>query len=125
MKKLELVVVAADRQECLAIVALLTGLAYQTTPIYGLDDLEKHLQANPAGVVIFDLDTMPVDNQFFRVFKKRHPDICVLGTSSRSYHPGLEEALRSHIYACLAKPLDQEELLYWLKSIPGNPSEPG
>jgi len=71
-------------------------------------------------VVLLDTDTVPVDNAFFRVLKKRYPHIHILLVSRLSYHPGLEEAMASHIYACLAKPLDPEELLYWLKSIAEN-----
>jgi DNA-binding NtrC family response regulator len=122
LKKPGVLVVNADRQEGQAVVGLLSGLTYQATPLHGLDDLESHLQTNPTRVVLLDLDTMRTDNQFFRIFKKRHPGIFILGASSRSYHPGLEEALGSHIYACLTKPLDPEELLYWLKSIPEDSS---
>jgi DNA-binding NtrC family response regulator len=123
MKKPGVLVVNADRQESLAVVSLLSGLTYQATSLQGLDDLESHLQANPTRVVLLDLDTMRPNNQFFRLFKKRHPGVLILGASSHSYHPGLEEALGSHIYACLAKPLDPEELLYWLKSIPEDSSK--
>ncbi len=125
MEKPEVVVVNADRQESLEIVALIAALAYRPTPLYTLDDLERHLRENPARVVILDLDTMEANNQFFRTLKKQHPDLVVLGTSSRTYHPELEEALGFHIYACLGKPLDQEELSYWLRSITENQSNSG
>lgn len=125
MEKPGVVVVNADRQESLEIVALLTALAYRPTPLDKLGDLARHLRENPARVVILDLDTMAADNQFFRTLKKEHPDLVVLSTSSRTYHPELEEALGSHIYACLCKPLDQDELSYWLRSIIDNQSNSG
>jgi len=125
MEKPGVVVVNADRQESLEIVALLTDLAYRPTPLYKLGDLARHLRKNPARVVILDLDTMAADNQFFRTLKKEHPDLVVLSTSSRTYHPELEEALGSHVYACLGKPLDQDELSYWLRSIIDNQSNSG
>jgi hypothetical protein len=45
-----------------------------------------------------------------------------LGISSLAYHPGREEVIGS-LYACLVKPLDTEELGYWLKTIAENLSE--
>jgi hypothetical protein len=44
-------------------------------------------------------------------------ELCVIGVSSRRFHPELEESMRTHISACLSKPVDEGELLYWLKSI--------
>jgi DNA-binding NtrC family response regulator len=113
-------VIDADQEQGRKICALLTQLSYPATPLDALADLEKHLEGNPSGVVILDLDTVPVDNQFFRTFKRRRQDIHILVISSLPYHPGLEEAMGSYIYACLGKPLDPEELVYWLKSISEN-----
>jgi len=39
------------------------------------------------------------------------------------FHPELEEAMSKHIHASLVKPVDDEELLYWLKSICENDSD--
>jgi hypothetical protein len=35
----------------------------------------------------------------------------------------LEEVIGSHLYACLMKPVDTEELSFWLKSISENLAE--
>ncbi|MCK9377282.1 MAG: hypothetical protein M0P73_14170 [Syntrophobacterales bacterium] len=96
---------------------MLQQLDYPATPLYSLLDLETYLQGHPDGIVILDMDSLAADNRFFRELKRRAPGIHLLALSSRSYHPGLEEAMGSHIYACLAKPLDPEELRYWLRSI--------
>lgn len=120
MRKPGVVVIDADQQQCHRVVALLQQYSYGTTPLYSLEDLERHLKSNPFQVMILDLDTVPANNNFFRAFKRENPEIYILGLSHLPYHPGLEESLRSHIYACLGKPLDPEELLYWLKSIPEN-----
>jgi hypothetical protein len=48
----------------------------------------------------------------------------MLGVSKLSYHPGLEEVIGSHLFACLVKPIDVEELSFWLKSISENLSSP-
>lgn len=120
MEKPGVVVINADQKQSQEICALLHRLNYPVTSLESLGDLEEHLQGNPFGVVILDLDTVPADNQFFRTFKRKNKDIHILGISSLPFHPGLEEAMGSHIYACLGKPLDPEELGYWLKSISEN-----
>ncbi len=119
------VVIDADRERCRSICDLLTRQSYRATPVYSLDNLEEHLGRLSPKVLILDLDTVLADNRFFRTFKRKNPDGQVLVASSLSYHPGLEEAMGSHIYACLAKPLDQEELLYWLRSIFESLPNPG
>jgi len=125
MGKPGVVVIDADQQQCHRVVALLHQFSYRAAALYSLTDMEKHMQENPCQVVILDLDTVPATNQFFRAFKRKNPDIYILGLSHLPHHPGLEEAMGSHIYACLGKPLDPEELLYWLKSIPENVGNSG
>ena len=75
------------------------------------------MHQDPEAAVIHDLDTVPVNNQFLRGLRKIHPQLHMLGVSKLSYHPGLEEVVGSHLFACLVKPLDVEELSFWLKSI--------
>ncbi len=120
MEKPGVVVINTDPKQSQEICALLKQLNYRATSLQSLGDLEKYLQRNPLSVVILDLDTVPADNQFFRTFKRKNKDIHILSVSSLPFHPGLEEAMGSHIYACLGKPLDPEELGYWLKSITEN-----
>ena len=90
---------------------------YTATLISSLKDLEQELKKDPEVAVILDLDTVPVNNQFLRGLRKIHPQLHILGISEMSYHPGLEEVIGSHLLACLVKPLDVEELCFWLKSI--------
>jgi DNA-binding NtrC family response regulator len=120
MGKPGVAVIDTDNEQSGKICALLTQLSYPATPLKSLGELERHLQRNPSRVVILDLDHVPADNQFFRTFKKSRQDIHILVISNLPYHPGLEEAMGSYIYACLGKPLDPEELIYWLKSISEN-----
>jgi DNA-binding NtrC family response regulator len=114
------VVVDADEQQCGKLCTLLQQLDYRPTPLSSRSDLEVYLKSHPDGIIILDMDTVAADNRFFRELKRQAPGLYVLALSSRSYHPGLEEAMGSHIYACLAKPLDPEEFRYWLKSITEN-----
>lgn len=67
--------------------------------------------------VIMDLDSMAVDNRIVRHLTIRYPGVCFLATSRDRFHPDLKDAIGDHIYACLKKPIDEEELSYWLKTI--------
>lgn len=110
-------VVAADVQYCQEVCGLLEEADIPVTPVYSLEDLPEHLKREQVAVLIVDLDNLPVNNNFFRSLKKQYPNLHILCISSRTYHLGLEEAMGSHICASLAKPLNVEELFYWLKTI--------
>jgi len=118
------VVIDADRQHGRQFCGLLHDLNYSVSLIHSLKDLEQELHKDPEVAVILDLDTVPVTNQFLRGLRKIHPQLHMLGVSKLSYHPGLEEVIGSHLFACLVKPLDVEELSFWLKSISENLSRP-
>ena len=110
-------VVAGDRGPGHEVCSLLQELDYQATLISSLKDLEQELKKVPEVAVILDLDTVSVNNHLLRGLRKLHPQIDILGISELSYHPGLEEVIGSHLLACLVRPLDVEELCFWLKSI--------
>lgn len=82
-----------------------------------LQKLKELAARSKTDVFIFDLDRIHLDDRQVRNIKKRHPEVELLIVSGRSCHPELKEALRSHIFACLSKPLDSEELVFCLKSI--------
>ena len=117
MGMLRVAVVDADVQYCRELCALLEEANVPVAPLYSLEDLPEHLRKEPVAVLIIDLDNLSVNNNFFRSLKKQYPYLHILCLSSRTYHPGLEEAMGSHICASLAKPLNSEELFYWLKAI--------
>ncbi len=111
-----ILVVSANEQHCLELCAALEGENY---PIRLLDSLE-HLAGGIKGcdcrLAILDLDSLPVDNRLIRKLKRKNPSLRIIGFSSRSFHPELQEAMSSHIYACLGTPVDEEELVFWVKS---------
>ncbi|MEW6659779.1 MAG: hypothetical protein AB1424_14065 [Thermodesulfobacteriota bacterium] len=117
MEKPGVLVVAGDRGPGRRVCLLVQELGYTATLINSLKDLELELQKDSEVAVILDLDTVPVSPQFLRALRKVHPQLHLLGVSELSYHPGLEEVIRSHLLACLVEPLDAEELCFWLKSI--------
>jgi DNA-binding NtrC family response regulator len=114
-----IVVVNANSDERGELCQVLEESHYQTTPMGSLAGLLEQLRVSTYHAAILDLDSLPVDNRFIRELCKEGPELCVIAISSRSFHPELEEAMRNHISACLSKPVNMDELFYWLKSICG------
>ena len=102
---------------------LLEAEHYKTTALYSLANLEGAVCKNGCQIILVDLDTLPVDNFLFRNIKKKNPAVRIIGISSRPFHPELQEAMSKHIYVNLNKPVDGDELIYWLKSICENDAD--
>jgi len=124
MKKPDIVVIDRDLQNGQQFCTLLKKLNYSAVLISVWEDLEKKLAQGFQTAVILDLDSVAVPSAGVRALRKKFPRLHILGVSRRSLHPGMEELIRSHIYACLRKPVDEDELLFWLKSIADNLAQP-
>lgn len=122
MSKPGVLVVSGSRQDGKQFCGLLGNLNYAARLLLSLEELYASLQEGANVAVILDLDTVPANKQLFRTIRKTHPRLHILGVSSLAYHPGMEEVIAS-LYACLVKPLDMEELCYWLKTITENLAE--
>lgn len=118
-----IVVVNSDVALSKELCAVLEREHFRTTALHSLMSLDEEIQGRARRVVILDLDNLPVDNRVFRGLKRTNSGVCIIGLSTRSFHPELKEAMSSHIYACLSKPVDSDELIYWLKSICENDSD--
>lgn len=112
-------VVMADERDCLALCALLQRRDYRAMPLHSVMSLEREIQRSGYQVVILDLDSLPVSNRLVRDLKKMNPGVRIIGLSSRPFHPELKEAISNYMFACISKPLDEDELVYYLKSIYG------
>lgn len=119
---LNVVVFDNDQTQCLALCDLLGERGYQTVPACSLSDLNLFLQKKNCLVVLIDLDTAPLDNRAIRDLTQKNPGVYFLCLSSKRFHPELKDAICYHIYACINKPFDPEEIFYWLKSIYKNES---
>lgn len=109
----------ADERDCLALCALLQRRDYRAMPLHSVMSLEREIQRSGYQVVILDLDSLPVSNRLVRDLKKMNPGVRIIGLSSRPFHPELKEAISNYMFACISKPLDEDELVYYLKSIYG------
>ncbi len=95
---------------------MLEKLGHQTNGLPLAEELSRHVESFPNGLVIIDLDMDLVDSRFLRALKKKCPELFVPGLSDRPYHPELKEAMRQQIQACLRKPVDEDKLAFWVRS---------
>lgn len=114
-----IVVVHSGHDEGWKLCAILYRHDYRAAAIHSLQELTLRVRNSPCRVVILDLDSLPVDNRFIRSLCRGAPDLFVIGISNRTFHPELEESMRNHIFACLSKPVNEDELVYWLDCIYG------
>jgi len=112
-----IVVANANEAACLELCISLEKEHFRATAVHSLMALEGEVREGVCRVVILDLDSLPVDNRLFRELKRKNPSLHIVGLSSRPFHPELKEAMSRHISSCLTKPVDMEELLYWLKNV--------
>lgn len=112
-----IVILDSNPKNSRGLCAILNERNYWTIPVNSLAGLPAVMDENNCQVLILDLDNVPVDLNWFRKLKRTKPSLYIVGLSSRSFHPGLEEAMSNHIYACISKPIDEEELVFWLKSV--------
>ena len=114
MKK-DIVVIDADTKQGQSLCQILEHHQYKATALTTTSDLEDYLQS--CRIALINLDNLALDKRFFKNIKSNHPELRILGLSDRSFHPELEEAISQHIFACLKKPVDPDELIFLLKSI--------
>ncbi len=122
--KKEIVVLDADKAQSGKLCALLKSRHYHATRVDSIRSLQRHLQEATCQVVMLDLDTVPIDNRIIRDLTIKYPGVCFLGLCQHRYNPELKEAICYHIYACINKPVDPDEIFYWLRSIYENETNP-
>jgi DNA-binding NtrC family response regulator len=96
---------------------------YHTQNFTSLARLEAGLMSSECMAAILDIDSVPLDNRAIRQLTLSFPAVCFLCTSREHFHPELKDAICYHLYACLSKPLDSDELHYFLKSIQNNETD--
>lgn len=107
----------ADPEESAGISFLLKEADFSTQSVVSPSELQKKLKEASFTAVIIDLDSVAVDNRTMRGLALQFPKIPFLCLSKERFHPELKDSIRDHIYACLTKPIDPDELGYWLKCI--------
>jgi DNA-binding NtrC family response regulator len=107
----------SSQQRWSRLTATLEANGFQVLRCRSISDVAKVGPQKHCWVVILDLDNPVVNNRVLRELKRNYSGLQIIGISGRPFHPELTEAMRSYIYACISKPVDPDELIYWLKSI--------
>lgn len=117
MVERKVIVLDPDENHSMALCSVLQRADYAPFPVASLSDARANLETKTYGALIIDLDKALLDNRLLKELRQKHQSTCLIGLSSRSFHPELEEALSRYIDACFAKSSGYEDLLYWLKSV--------
>jgi DNA-binding NtrC family response regulator len=123
MKK-TIILVSSEEEQLADLTDTLETHDYHAIVTRSTDALETLLREHSSRVILLDLDAVPVDNRFFRQIKERNPTLHVIVISGFPFHPELKEAILSHIDVCLSKPINPDDLFYWLRSISHDPTAP-
>ncbi len=116
MKK-KIIILDANQKSSAELCKILGTKSYPVSHGSGLSLLENDLATGQYVAVVLDIDTIPIDNRTIRELAIKYPAVRFLCTSKDRFHPELKDAICYHIYACLNKPVDPDELLFWIKSI--------
>jgi DNA-binding NtrC family response regulator len=117
LKEKGILLLDGNAQSSQELCKILKSQHYLIAVINSLPELEPRIEKDDHIAVIIDIDSVPVDNRSIRNLALKYPGVRFLCTSKDRFHPELKDAICYHIYACLNKPVDPDELLYWIKSI--------
>jgi DNA-binding NtrC family response regulator len=107
--------VSGDPAEGTRMTSLLEESGYLGEALGAIEELEAHLARGAFLAVILDLDSLAVDNPSMRRLAQRFSEVCFFCSSRTNYHPELQEAIRMLFFACLPRPVNPDELAYWLR----------
>jgi DNA-binding NtrC family response regulator len=113
-----------DPEERASIFRLLQEADYTAETFNSPTELKNRLRQKSCIAVIMDIDSVAADNRTIRELASSYPATPFLCISKERFHPQLSESIRNHIYACLTKPIDPDELGYWLKCVREDGREP-
>jgi DNA-binding NtrC family response regulator len=107
----------ADPLGSAGLLALLSGQGYAAQRVGSLAELRHALAEGKFMAVLMDIDSVAVDNRVIRELAADFPATPFLCISRERVHPELKDAISNYIYACLTKPVDMDEITYWLRCI--------
>lgn len=124
MKK-SVMVLDSNKKQCRELCDLLEKGQFAAFPLFSTDNLEKSIADTGCQAIFWDIDTVTADNRTVRDLTLKFPGVYFFCISKHPFHPELKDAICYHIYACLNRPIDADELFYWLKSITENEANSG
>ena len=116
-KRMQVLLASADATESALLSELVHAFGGALQVAGSCAELENRLRERPFHAIIMDIDSLAADNRTIGRLAAASPKGAVLWVSRDRLHPQLQESIRNHVFACLTKPIDPEELGYWLKCI--------
>ncbi|MBW2066258.1 MAG: hypothetical protein JRJ03_15195 [Deltaproteobacteria bacterium] len=111
------VIFCEDREECKRLCSFVKREGFKAVPVHELSSFISHLGDRQCLAAVIDLNARGIDNGKIRELTLKHPGVYFLGLTKHRLNPEFKESICYHIYACLTKPVDTDELVYWLRSI--------
>jgi DNA-binding NtrC family response regulator len=110
-------VVSTDRKLRDNLISLLEREQYRVNQVGSITELKQLLESEKYIAAIVDIDLLQISNKMIREITTQCPGLHFLCISTNRFHPDLKDAFSSSIYACIQKPIDNDELLYFIRSI--------
>jgi DNA-binding NtrC family response regulator len=114
---IQIVIASSDQKWCNSLAAVLEGEQLKAANADSIEELKELLSSSQVVVAVIDIDLLPINNQVIHELAVKYPGLNFLCISNNRFHPDLKEVMTSKIYACIQKPIDMNELLYFIRSI--------
>jgi len=118
-----ILVLDADEDQCRELCELLEKSQFKATPLFSTHNLEKSIEDTGCQAIFWDIDTVTANNRIIRDLTIKFPGVYFFCLSCHPFHPELQDAICYHIYACINRPVDSDELFFWLRCIEENEVE--
>ncbi|MFW5722815.1 MAG: hypothetical protein ACOCWT_05905 [Desulfohalobiaceae bacterium] len=83
-----------------------------------LESLAGRLDASPpVHAALLDIETAPLTQDQVLSLASRHPDTVLFCLTRRAVHPELKKSIQDVFFACITKPVQYEELHFFLNCI--------
>ena len=120
----KIVILSTDKKECEDLGKVLETGGYHLITANTFSDIEHYCHKHYCRIAFLDLDSVPLDNRAIRQVTLENPGLYLLALSRGLYHPELKDSICCHIYACINKPMDPDELFYLIGSIYKEEADP-
>ena len=110
-------IVSSDGELRNNLFSILESEKYKASQADSIKELEQLLATKSIMAAVLDIDFLPVSNRMIRELFAQYPGLNLLCISSSRTHPDLQDAFSKYIYACIQKPLDINELLFFVRCI--------
>ena len=115
--KRHIAILGKDKQDYRDLCAFLSDENYFASAVCSFDNLEELIRNEKYHVLLLDIDAVNTNKNLFRNLKKVQPLLKILCISERTFHPELADIMNNYIYACLKKPVDEDELIFILRGL--------